>query len=253
VRAALVVIAIGAAAAPARADVWPDALVLPRGELHVRATVELELGTRIAFEPVSLAPDAWWGATDRLTIGVVTSAHALSRVEAGSGLCLTGSAHGCPRLYDNLALDGRWSLRRGRLAVAARARLAARSFDPWKPSLRPGVRVRWRRGPLALEADPHLQLGLANRDRGNRDQLSLPLWVRFQLGCRAAGWVHTGVRGEVAGFSEKYEIPLAVGAAVRVGPVDVGAEVGFPALLGPQNVVGGRSAYLYVEWATMQP
>jgi hypothetical protein len=253
VRAALVVIAILAAAGPARADVWPRSLVLARGELRVRGTVAINLGARIAFEPVSLAPDAWWGATDRLTVGVVTSAAALSRVEPGGGLCLTGSAHGCPRLYDNVALDGLWSWRRGALAIAARTRLALRAFSPAKPSLRPGALIRWRRGAVALEADPHLQLGLAHRDQGNRDQLAVPLWLRFQLGCRAAGWVQTGVRGELAGFSEKYEIPLAVGVAVRVGPVDVGAELGAPAVLGPQNELRDRSAYVFVEWARMPP
>jgi hypothetical protein len=234
----------------ARADVWPAGLVLPRHALEVDATVEVNAGTRAWGEPVSLAPDVWWGATDRLTVGVVTSARALSRVEPGDGLCLTGSAHGCDRLYDNLGVDGRWSVRRGALAVAARLRLVARSFAPLRPSLRPGALLRWRRGAVAVEADPYVQLGLANRDQGNRDQLAVPLWLRFQLGCRAAGWVQTGVRGELAGFAEKYAIPLALGAAVRLGPVDVGAEVGAPALLGPQNQLRDRSAYVFVRWRT---
>jgi hypothetical protein len=233
------------------AEVWPASLVLPRRALRVDATVEINLRTREAFEPVSLAPDAWWGATDRLTVGVVTSSRALSRVEPGDGLCLRSEEHGCDRLYDNLALDGLWSLREGPLAVAARTRLVARSFaDPFKPSVRPGVLARWRRGAFAIEADPHLQIGLANRDQGNRDQLSLPLWFRFQLGCRAAGYVHTGARGELIGFDEKLDVPFALGAAVRAGPIDVGVEAGFAALLGPQNQLAERMAYVFARWET---
>jgi hypothetical protein len=116
--------------------------------------------------------------------------------------------------------------------------------------VRPGARLVWRREPWAIEGDPHLQIGLASRDQGNRDQLSLPVWLRAQLGCRASIWIHTGARGELDGFFEKLAIPLGVGVAARVGPVDVGAEAGFPVLLGPQNHFTSRQAWLWVGWAT---
>jgi hypothetical protein len=218
------------------AEVWPTSLVLPRGQVDAAVTLEVEPAQ-------SVAPDLWWGVTDRFTLGVVTSARAQSRIEARNGVCV----HGCDRLYDNVALDGRWSLQGGAFAIAARVRLGARSFAPFRPTLRPGVLLRWWRGAFAVEADPHLQLGLAHRAEGNRDQLALPVWLRAQLGCRASLWLFTGARGEAIDFAEKYAVPFALGAAVRVGPVVVGAEAGFAALLGPQNQLADHSASLFVE------
>lgn len=218
------------------AEVWPTSLVLPRGHVDAALTAELE-------PALSLAPDVWWGVTDGFTLGLITSARAQDRVEARNGVCV----HGCDRLYDNVALDGRWSLQRGRLAIAARVRLGERSFAPFRPTLRPGVQVRWWRGAFAIEADPHVQIGLANRAEGNRDQLALPVWLRAQLGCRASLWLHTGARGEAIDFAEKYAVPFALGAALRVGPVVVGVEAGFAALLGPQNQLADHSASLFVE------
>lgn len=234
--AAILLLLTGTAAA--------DPLVLPRGALHGAVTVEASLSTRAVLEPVSLAPDLWYGVTDRVTLGVTTSARAVSRLDVGNGLCVRSSEHGCPRLYDDLAIDARWLVDR---RVAVRARLVASSFSPWKPSLRLGALARWTRGAWAIEGDPNLQLGLANRDHGNRSQLDLPLWVRFQLGCHAEGWVRTGARAELAGFFEKVAIPVGVGGAVHRRGVAVGFEVAFPELLGPQNQFRTRDAYLYVS------
>lgn len=168
----------------------------------------------------------------------------MSRFDAGHGVCLRSVDHGCPRLYDDLAIDARWAWRDD---VALRARFVNASFAPWKPSLRLGALARWRRGAVAVEADPQLQLGLADTDQGNRSQLDVPVWLRFQLGCHAAGWVRTGARGELSGFLDKVAIVVGVGGAVQVHRFEVGAEVAFPTLLGPQNQVRTRSGFLYVS------
>lgn len=218
-------------------------VLLPRGAIEAAVTVEASLEERREWEPVSIAPDLWWGLRDDVTVGVTTSARALSRVEAGQGLCV----HACDRLYDNLAVDGRWGFSE---AAAARVRLVARSFSPvFRPSVRAGALVEWRFAPAwALVTDPHVQVGLANRDEGNADQVALPVWLGFDLGCRARGWIHTGVRGEIDGFLDKAAIPVGLGGAARVWrDVEIGAEVAFPRLLGPQNEVLARSGYLYVS------
>ncbi|MCA9679588.1 MAG: hypothetical protein H6709_16590 [Kofleriaceae bacterium] len=134
------------------------------------------------------------------------------------------------------------------MAVALRARLVARSLSPLLPSLRVGALLRWRRAAWGIDADPHLQLGLYHRDLGNRAQLDLPLWVRFALGCRVAGWVRSGVRGELAVVADDLSIPLGLGAAARLGPVDVGVEGAFVRLLGPLNNVAERDLVLFARW-----
>ncbi|HEU5059734.1 MAG TPA: hypothetical protein VFU21_24550 [Kofleriaceae bacterium] len=208
-------------------------------------------GTEL-LEPVSLAPDLHCGAAAGLTVGVTHSARALSLVDSGGGLCLTGEDGGCPRPYDGGALDLRRAVPGGRaVRVALRARLVARSLAPFKPSARLGalVKIGGAGGRLSLLADPHVSLGLANQDQGNRDAVSLPLVGQLQLGRRLALELITGVRGELAGFEEKLAVPIAFGAVVSPGAAfDVGLEAGWAKLLGPQNTFKQRHAALFVTY-----
>jgi hypothetical protein len=212
--------------------------VLPHGAIDARLSIEASLNARRVADPISLAPDVWYGASDQVTVGVITSGDALPRIQVGDGLC-----HGCDRLYDNLGLDLRvaWSPR-----VAFESQLVLRSFDPWKPSWRPGLRVHLARGAFAFDAAPQLWLGLANVDRGNADELSVPVWGRVFF-WRAEAWLYTGVRGELAGFGEKYAIPVALGFALDVHDTAVGLQAGAPELLGPQNQVKDRSMFVFAE------
>jgi hypothetical protein len=216
---------------------WP--IVLPAGGIDVAATVEIDLEAGMGAHPISLAPDGWYGVTDRLTLGVIESGEALPRIQVGDGLC-----HGCARIYDNVGLDARFAVRPW---LAAELQVDARGFAPFTPSLRPGARLRWVHEWFALDAAPQLWLPVANADRGNAAELSLPVWARFALGCRAEAWLFTGVRGELSGFTDEYAIPIGVGAAVRVRGYDLGAEAGFPEILGPQNQVKSRSMFVFVE------
>lgn len=221
---------------PIAALLWP--LVLPHGAIDARASVEVSLNARHVADPISLAPDVWYGVRDDVTIGVITSGDALPRIQVGDGLC-----HGCARLYDNLGLDLRVRVSR---QVAFESQVVLRSFDPWKPSWRPGLRVHVARGAFAVDVAPQLWLGLANVDRGNADELNVPLWGRLFFG-PAEAWLFTGMRGELAGFGETYAIPIAVGFAVDVHDTEIGAQAGLPELLGPQNQVKDRSMFVFVE------
>jgi len=211
--------------------------------------VETNLGKRERFEPVSLAPDVHCGLHRRLTVGVTHSARSLSRVESGGGFCLRGQAAGCPHPYDNTALDALSLLGGGSAAIAARARLVAGSYAPFKPSLRLGALIRLRRSRSAVVLDPHVVLGLANRDRGNRDQINLPVRGHLQIGPRLLITLLTGVRGELVTFGDTFAVP--VGAGVEFSPSsmwDIGLETAFPKLLGPQNSFKQRDLALYVTY-----
>ncbi len=215
-------------------------------------------GTEL-WEPTSLAPDLHCGTPFGLTLGVTHSARARSLVDSGGGLCLTGEDGGCPRPYDGAALDVRRPMPGGRaVRVALRARLVAKSLEPFKPSARLGalVRVGGRGGLLSLLADPHVSLGLANQDQGNRDFVALPLALELQVGRRVALELISGVRGEVAAFDEKLAVPIAFGIiATPTRDLDIGLEAGWPKLLGPQNTFKQRHAALIVTYrfATAPP
>ena len=256
---AIAVVAIVLSAAPARAggpavsapggpdDLVGRAVVLAREAGEAAATIEVNLSKRYEWKPVSVAPDVWFGVTDQLTIGLIHSSRAMGVIDAGNGLCSTGSTHGCPAAYDNIGLDGRYALRRGWLAVAARVRVIASSFDPWKPTVRPGALVRLHRGRFGITADPQLQLGLDHRDEGNRDWLRIPLWFAIQPARGVAIALRTGIDGELATFGDTYAIPVGLELAVRVtARVELAAFVGFPTLGGPQNQFTRRVGWLGV-------
>lgn len=273
-RCAIAVLLVALATASAGADPpghdggWPLEVVrrppwLPANLCEASLVGEASLsapggGTEL-FEPISLAPDLHCGTPLGLTLGVTHSARALSLVDSGNGLCLTGEDGGCPRPYDGAALDVRRPMPGGRaVRVALRARLVAKSFEPFKPSARLGalVRVGGQGGLLSLLADPHVSLGLGNQDQGNRDFVALPLALQLQLGRRVALELISGVRGEVDAFDEKFAIPIAFGViATATRDIELGLEVGWPKLLGPQNTFKQRHAALVVTYrfATAPP
>jgi hypothetical protein len=249
---------LGAGAAQAGAPDRPEpvetpirrSLVLEPGRCDLRLSAEVNLSVRELADPVSLAPDAWCGIAPRLALGVVHSASALSLIDSGHGLCLGGEEHGCGRPYDGVGIDALRDLT-GRRAVslAARVRLVARSLEPFKPSLRLGALLRLRSGRFAVRLDPHLLFGLANQPLGNRDAAALPLWLELELGQRILLHWHSGVRGEIEGFDEKFAVPIGLGALVQLTRHwDLGFEGGFSKLLGPQNTFKHRHAALSVTY-----
>lgn len=227
-------------------------LALAPGACQASLVVESNESVRRRFEPISLAPDLHCGAHRRLTLGITHSARAISRVDSGSGLCLGGEGRGCDAVYGGTALDAVSPIRGGYdpdVAVAGRARLVLASYSPLRPSVRLGGLIRLRRGAAAMVLDPHLSIGLASRDRGNRDQLNLPIVGQFQLGARAVLSIRSGVRGELATFGDALAIPLAAGVELSPSPVcDVGIDAGFPRLLGPQNTTKERHVALHVTF-----
>jgi hypothetical protein len=121
------------------------------------------------------------------------------------------------------------------------------SFEPLKPSARIGalVRARGRASRLAVIADPHVQLGLANTDLGNRSWLRVPLWLAVQPVPRWSIALRTGLDGEFATFGETFAIPFGIDTTVRLTRrVDLSALAAFPSLLGPQNQYRSRAISL---------
>jgi hypothetical protein len=167
---------------------------------------------------------------------------------------MRGREAGCPHRYDSVAIDALTPLTDGDVAVAARIRWVAASFSPFKPSLRVGALIRLRRGPPALVLDPHRVVGLASRDRGNRDQLNVPLRGQVQVTSRVVATLLTGVRGELATFGDAFAVPIGAGVEVSPRPAwDIGLEAGFPRLLGPLNTFRHRHLAFYVTYRQSAP
>jgi len=254
---AAALVAAHAAAAQAQPAATPLAvtrrpLVIEPGRCEATLVIESNESARRRFEPISLAPDLHCGVHPRLALGVTHSARSLSLIDSGDGLCLRGADGGCSHVYDGTAIDALTKIRDQPdqdVAVAARARLVAASYSPFKPSLRVGALVRLRRGSVAVVLDPHLAFGLASRDRGNRDQLNIPLVGQVQIGPRVVVSLRSGARGELVTFADAFAVPVGAGVEFSPSPVwDIGFEAGFPRLLGPQNTFRERHLGLHVTY-----
>lgn len=253
---ALVFLAL--AGAPARADraAWPIEAArrppwLSAGLCEGSLVAEANLSPIDVWQPVSLAPDLACGVGRGLTLGVTHSARGLSLIDSGNGLCLTGEDGGCQRPYDGGAIDVRQAMPGGdAVRIALRARLVAKSLEPFKPSARLGALVRiGGAGHLSLLADPHLSMSLAAEELGNRDFVALPLTGQLQIGRHLTLELITGVHGELKAFDEVFAIPIAFGViATPTASIDVGLEAGWSKLLGPQNTFKQRHAALVVTY-----
>lgn len=237
---ALLVVTI-ACATTARAE----PLVLPAGDLAVRLVMEGGLERERPLRPLSFAPDAWFGATDRLTIGLVHSSQSVDRIDAGASFCVRELSGTCDAPYRGSGLDARYGVTDD---IAPRMRLLLRDTDPMKPAVTAGAQMRWRWHRYEVLTDPYLRIGLANRGLGNRDALVVPVWLAANVaGGRIA--VHTGIDGDLAVWRDGWHVP--VGALFEGHPtrtLTVGVEVGYRSLLGPQNSIRWSAMMLYAEY-----
>ena len=199
-----------------------DQLTLPKGRLVLSAFVEASLVSGAVFKPFSISPDIWYGVNDDLTVGLVHSTPGVTGFVTGGfgdSLCLsgTGVGSGCGKLYDRLALDGRYKLKAGTTVWAADGGLVINSIDAGAISLKAGVAGRWSQGQLAVELEPALFVGLTKRDV-NADVLSLPVAGIYSLDAKLAVSAQTGLILPFKATGDTYAVPLSIGAHYLVTP-----------------------------------
>lgn len=231
---------------PAPAEPQPPGPTLRAGGFAVLAS--LQVGTSKggkAFEPVSIAPDLYYGVNDRLELGAVTSWYGITGFWSGamlgvapSGLCTSHKTNaaglGCPKRFDNAGVEAHYALmREGEFQMAAGGGLHASSFDPFTLDLKLGLRGMWRAGRVGFSFAPSLFIGVTQRHdppdgTGNKESVFVPLQVTFATVPQLLVGLQSGVRGPIDGFSKSYSIPAAIGAIF---------------LLNPQILFGGAFSY----------
>lgn len=241
-------------AAPARALAAPNdliarPLVLDEHQVEAQLTADINLAPGLFAEPVSLAPDVWFGVLPEVTVGLIHSNPSVDRFSPGATFCVVTEPFLCPDAYHGSGIDVRYSARAGELAVAPRGRFLIRQIDPMKPALTLGALVRWTRGRYAITSDPYLQLGLANTDRGNRHALFVPLMFSVQPLARWELALRTGFNSDLAVIKDGWHVPIAIATRVRIDAhFDVGMMLGFASLLGPQNTAKERALFFMLGY-----
>jgi hypothetical protein len=246
----LVALTARAHAAPAT-DFVARPIVLAHHQLDAELVADINLAPRDIGESTSLAPDVWFGVLPELTIGLVHSSPSVDRFSPGATFCVIHQATGCTSTYHGSGVDVRYAVLTGPLAVAPRGRLLLRELDPFKPALTLGALVRWTHGRFAITGDPYLQLGLANRDQGNRAQLFLPIAFAVQPLARWELALRTGFNSELAVIEDGWHVPIAVATRVALDAhIDVGIMLGFASLFGPQNTAKERALFFMFAYRT---
>jgi len=153
------------------------------------------LSQGIAGDFAGLSPHLYWGATERVTLGITHR----------GGLCLRGcDLPPFTRRYDDVGFALLAGIKKSRtFELDLHLELQARKLGPFLLGLQAGVlgRITFGGGPVALVFDPSVYVGLTHRDGvelvywqsnvlpiqegrpplfQNRDESVLPFWFYFQ-------------------------------------------------------------------------
>ncbi len=205
-------------------------LVLGPSMFELRGdTLRIELSKDQVGDPISLAPDLYYGLTERITLGYF---HEI-------GVCISGD--GCATAYNDFGVEALFSLvYEGSVVMAGRIGTTFNPLDPFTGGVHAGLPVRLRAGDAALFVDPRLYVGLFERDtRG--DFLDVPVQLQYQITDQNVLLVTSGVRGPLSGFADAFAVPVGLGALATLSRrVDVGGEFLFTNLAGRGGGVDGR-------------
>lgn len=226
-------------------DIVGDApsLVTPQGKIAVR--VELGIGLSKDFDPlpiggvgkpISLAPDIFYGAANKLEVGLAHSGHAITGFWAdttrggivGSGVCVTGDEGGCASVYNGpIGILARYQVVQGGIDLAVDGGPVIRALDSNGSAdggdmllgFKVGVRGRKVINKLSIGFAPNINIGLNQRgddEGGNKELLSIPVDLYFGVTDTIAVGLQTGISGPLSEFGDNVVVPLTVGGAFMI-------------------------------------
>jgi len=213
--------------AAASAPISATEATLHQGGISVDGDVVINLSKDAVGKPIQLVPNLYYGVSSELTVGFAHNpgAEIFQAVAApgGSGLCLSGTSGNCAHLYNGFSLDALFSfLRSSTMDLAGHGGVDFLSLsDPFKLSLRLGVKGKMMAGPVMLVFDPSLNIGLNNRTQ-NKEVLQVPLRVGYMVMPQLNVGLSVGIAGQLDGFGDNYAFPIGIGATYMINSsVDV--------------------------------
>lgn len=214
---------------------------LPSGSLAIMATVQAGLSADAVGgevgNPLSIAPDVWYGVNERLSIGGVTSIQAVTGFWSGAlggltgtGACLSDEPGtdpavlaGCTNTFDNAGLEGLFALKADdSTGIALDVGFHAVSFDAGFYDAKVGARGALRTGKLGVGLTPSVLVAITERgdvdgdSGGNFDQIQLPIDLGFYITPTFQIGVQSGIRGSLQHFGDDYTVPVAFGAMLML-------------------------------------
>ena len=214
----------------------------PAGMLSARILLDINLSADLAGKPISLAPDLYYSATDKLQFGLLHEGPMGWQARPGLGLCLTGESNRCPDIYNNVGLDVMYGVAFGDFHMSTHTSLFVSDFDPWTMSLALGAATKLHLGTrFALLLDPKIAIALTERDT-NDDAIYIPVELQLQAGASTTLKLLTGLSGGLSAFGDTYEVPLGFGLLQNLTRhFDLGVRFSFDNLLGHETPGIGRA------------
>jgi hypothetical protein len=234
--------------AASNAPISATEATLHQGGIAIDGDVVINLSKDNAFKPIQIVPNLYYGVSDELTVGFAHNPGAeifqAAAVPGGSGLCLSGTSGNCAHFYNGFSLDALFSfLRSSTMDLAGHGGLDFLSLsDPFKLSLRLGVKGKMMAGPVMVVFDPSLNIGLNNRNQ-NKEVLQVPVRVGYMVMPQLNVGLSFGIAGQLDGFGDNYAFPIGIGATYMIGSaVDVRAQFALNDLAGHLAGPGGGAA-----------
>jgi hypothetical protein len=214
----------------------------PAGMVSARILLDVNLSADQAGKPISLAPDLYYGVTDRLQLGLLHEGPTGWQARPGVGICLTGKSNGCPNVYDNVGFDVMYGLAFDKLHLSAHGSLFFNSFDLSSTSVALGVAGKAHLSDkVAVFFDPKIAIEVNDRDLFD-DVLYVPVELEYQAGALTTVKLLSGLSGGLSAFGDTYQIPVGLGVVRNLTPhFDLGARFSFDNLLGQQPPGVGRA------------
>ena len=219
---------------------YPDAyalrpLQLPTGMVQLKVPVIINLSKGSVAKPVFIPLELRLGLTSELELRVFHPVH---------GLCVSGQAKGCGRVYNDVGLGMLYSVMREQgmeLALLGAVEVTSLS-RPAKVRLDAGLAFKYVHAPFSIAAWPYVGIGLNHRD-SNGDSINIPVEFAFQLSAPTALFLESGLYGSAHDFGNAWSMPLGVGINYLLQhAVDMGAEFKL------DNALGNGSSADYREF-----
>ncbi len=212
-------------------DLRADGATLPRGRGAVSLTVQTGLSKGQDGEPLSIAPDVWYGASAGMQLGLVSSMQAMTGFwtgaltgYSGSGACLSGTQDsaadaGCGGLFESAGIEAVGNARWPVLLVAG---IHVIEDDPFRIRPKLGLRARHQVGRFSIGSSPSALLG-ADRFVLVPVELGYAVADRWRVGLQS-GYI----RAYLEDGAEWSAIPVAAGVVFLATPTLVtGASFSF--------------------------
>jgi hypothetical protein len=222
---------------------YPDAyalrpLELPAGTVQLKVPVVINLSKGSVASPVTIPFELRLGLTSDLELRLF---HPVN------GLCVSGHAKGCGRVYNDLAMGMLYSVMREQgMELALLGAVEVTSFSsPVLVRLDAGMAFKFVHAPLSIATWPYLGIGLTHRDR-NGDSINIPVEFAFQLSPPTALFLESGLYGSAHDFGNSWAMPLGVGINYLLRhSLDIGAEFKLTGPVG-NGGVDGRLILIYL-------